>query len=498
MATAINDGTAPTRCGPERAIGQVTQAAALLRAALAGVDALEPVAAVELAPLFADAARVAEAGTLRCARKIGDHGARRFAGERNAASLLSSMSKTTLSKAKAGLEAAEKLRGAPVAERALWSGDLSLDQAAAIAPVAAQVPDAAGALVEAARRSSVKELKEVAARTLRSHRDESTVVENERRLHLRRFCRTWVEDGGAVRLEALFGPKDGARVIAALDHETLALVRQRRRAGREALPEQLRADALASLVGGRKHTGLATVEGSGDLGRAGGPGGGGGPSGPGGGGGSGGPGGGGGPGGPGGPSSAGPQVLVRVDAAALQRGSVVGDEICEIAGVGPVSVRVARELLCEGFLTLLVTDGVDVRTVTSTTRTVPGRVEKALLLRDARCVVPGCGTTERLEIDHWRTDFAWRGPTELANLCRLCPAHHAMKTRTGWRLVGGPGRWRWLRPRTVAELARSHGTSRFAGGTGQIVDRSADGEADVGPHERPSLSRQFNGANGNP
>ena len=437
---------------------RVRDAAQLLRAAVDAVETLDPAAAVTLAPLFADAARVAEAGTLRCAQRAGDAGARRFAGERSAASLLSSVSKTSIGKAKVGLDAAEKLRAAGVAERALWDGQLSLEQAAAIAPVVAQAPDAAGALVESAQQSSVKELKQAAARALRTRRDEAAVVEGERRLHLRRYCRTWVEEGGSVRLDALLAPKDGARVLTALDREAQRLGREHRRVGWDVEPEQLRADALAGLVAGAawptrpdrpapgrpgrapERLGRAP-DGPVSAGRA--------PDGP--------VGGGrardaGGPSGPGGP-----QVLVRVDAAALQRGAVTGDEICEIAGVGPVSVRVARELLCEGFLTLLVTDGVDVRTVTSTTRSVPARVEKALLLRDVSCVVPGCGATERLEIDHWRKDFSWRGPTELANLCRICPAHHAMKTRTGWQLVGGPGRWRWLPPKTPAELARSHG-----------------------------------------
>lgn len=448
-----------------RAAGQIRQAAALLRAAVTAVETLEAPDVVHLAPLFADAARVAEAGTLRCARTAGDHGARRFAGERSAASLLSSVAKTSLSKAKAGLDAAEKLHAAPVAEDALWRGDLSLDQAAAIAPVATQAPDAAGALVKTARESSVKQLKEAAARTLRNRRDEGAVVEGERRLHQRRYCRTWVEDTGAVRLEALFGPKDGARVLGALDGEMQRLGRECHRAGREAVPEHLRADALVGLVAGT--IGAGGADGAGGA--------------------RGGTGGAAGTGGRGGTRTSGaPDVLVRVDAAALQRGSVAGDEICEIAGVGPVSVRVARELLCEGFLTLLVTDGVDVRTVTSTTRSVPARVEKALLLRDTHCVVPGCGAIERLEIDHWRQDFAWRGPTELANLCRLCPAHHAMKTRTGWQVAGGPGRWRWLPPKSVADLARTHGT--FATDV-RAVSRSSGVARAGSPGVRPPGAR---------
>lgn len=456
-----------------RAADKIRHAATLLRMAVAAVETIDPAAAVDLAPLFADCARVAEAATLRCARRAGDHGARRYAGERSAASLLSSVAKTSLGKAKAGLDTAEKLRAAPAVEQALWRGELSFEQAAALAPAAATAPEAAADLLRTASTASVKELKEAVARTLRDRRDEAAVVEAERRIHLRRYCRTWLEDGGAVRLEALLAPKDGARVVAALGRETEQLGRGWRRVGRDVAIDQVRADALAILVagpasGGRTGMGRSSLPGGGSRAgssEAGGSGAG-----------SGGVGadlgssgaGGAGPVGPAaseGVSRSGagggvcvPQVLVRVDAAALRRGSVSTGEICEIAGVGPVSVGVARELLCEGFLTLLVTDGADIRTVTSTTRSVPSRIEKALLLRDASCVVPGCGATERLEIDHWKTDFAWRGPTELANLCRLCPAHHAMKTRTGWQLVGCPGRWRWFPPKSVSELARRHGT----------------------------------------
>jgi hypothetical protein len=34
----------------------------------------------------------------------------------------------------------------------------------------------------------------------------------------------------------------------------------------------------------------------------------------------------------------------------------------------------------------------------------------------------------------------------LSNLCRLCRMHHAMKTQEGYRIEGGPGKWRWIPP----------------------------------------------------
>lgn len=139
-------------------------------------------------------------------------------------------------------------------------------------------------------------------------------------------------------------------------------------------------------------------------------------------------------------------VLLRVDLAALVRGARQGDEVCEIAGVGTVPLSSARELLSDAVVDLVVRKGVAVASVTSLGRTIPRAVRIALMDRDPTCVVPGCGATQHLEIDHWRVDFARGGPTELANLARICVHHHRLRTHRGWRLTGGPGAWRWTGP----------------------------------------------------
>jgi hypothetical protein len=50
-------------------------------------------------------------------------------------------------------------------------------------------------------------------------------------------------------------------------------------------------------------------------------------------------------------------ALLRVDLEALSRGSIQGEELCEIAGVGPVPVDVARGLLGDAVLKLVITRG---------------------------------------------------------------------------------------------------------------------------------------------
>jgi hypothetical protein len=139
-------------------------------------------------------------------------------------------------------------------------------------------------------------------------------------------------------------------------------------------------------------------------------------------------------------------VTLTVEAASLRRGATEGVETCEIPGVGPVPVATAEGLLGEAWLRLVVRDGVDVASVTHLGRYITAHQRSALETRDPCCVVPGCGSTHLLEIDHWDTPVRARGETRLSNLCRLCRHHHRLKTNHKHRLVGGPGRWRWLLP----------------------------------------------------
>jgi hypothetical protein len=157
-------------------------------------------------------------------------------------------------------------------------------------------------------------------------------------------------------------------------------------------------------------------------------------------------------------SSARPHTLVLIDAEALRRGSTKTGELCEIDGIGPVSVDAATELLGEGTVQFIVRSGVDIRTVSRTTRVLAQRIAMALVVRDRSCAVPGCGKRLGLENDHYETDFSKGGPTELANLARLCGPHHAMKTHGGWRLQGNAGAWKWappLHPPSAGRIARA-------------------------------------------
>jgi hypothetical protein len=404
-----------------RAAAQLRQATALVEAAL-GSAVPEEVAvedALAMCRALGTLGKLAAAGCRHYAKRVGEDPAGVLAGARG----------TSRATARRELEAAGAANRAPVVGAALGSGDLSVDQARVLAPAAAAVPGAAGGLVALAKAgASLEDLALEAARTLRAARGEADQVAAELRLDARRCAKVWHAPDGTVRLWARLGPLDGAGVLACLEKETDALFAET--AGKEPRwrRDHLMADALVGLV-----TGSARAKGA--------------------------------------------RVLVHVDAAALRRGEARGAERCEIAGVGPVSVRAVRALLGQGWASLLVEDGADVTTVTSFTRAVPARMKTALLARDGGCVVPGCPATRGLELHHWRTGFFEHGPTSLDNLSTLCRRHHAMVTKAGWRLGGGPGRWVFLPPRRSAKPARDArpGRDGVRGGAGD------QGQAGPGP-----------------
>jgi hypothetical protein len=131
-------------------------------------------------------------------------------------------------------------------------------------------------------------------------------------------------------------------------------------------------------------------------------------------------------------------ALLRVDVQALRRGQVAGDERCEVSGVGPIPVTVARELLGEAILKLVITDGVDVLNVTHLGRGPTAAQRAALLWMSPTCSVQGCYRS-RTENDH-RKPWAQTRHTRLDELDPLCEFHHDLKTRCGYALIPGSGK----------------------------------------------------------
>ena len=396
-------------------LDRLTRITDQLRSSLTGLDpeTLSGADAARLLDAFAEIERLASGGTLLAARRVESSNVWRRTGHRSAAAHVAEVTGTGIGPAISTLETARHLGSLPATDEAVRQGRLSGTQVKEIAGAAILQPDAEQSLVDAAGHQPVNVLKLRCRRVRAAGQDQKAAYDAIRR---GRYLRNWVEDSGAVRFDARLTPDEGARLLAAVTSETDRLMATGRRAGIDEPRKALAADALVGLA----------CDGAGSSARAAG-----GPSGP--------------PSRGGGPRAT---VHVRVDHAALVRGHVDGGELCEIPGIGPIPVEVARRLAVDSVLNVLVTDGVDVTAVAHSGRTIPAALRRALTERDPECVVPGCSTREGLEIDHI-TPFAEGGPASLDNLARLCHWHHYLKTHHGHLLDrgGGPDRaWRWVAP----------------------------------------------------
>jgi hypothetical protein len=285
---------------------------------------------------------------------------------------------------------------------ALHEGELSTAQLALVTSTSAEVPDASGHLLELMDQgASHQELSGAATQMRAASRSRETERARRARVHTNRHVRWRQDEGGGVRGAFFCDEVAWARVAPRLEAEA----KQRWRAGGAKDGESLdayRLDAFVDLLSG---------SGGSETG-----------------------------------GGAAPRTLIIVNAESLRRGSTQGDELCEIDGIGPVSVDAATELLSEGGFQYLVKEGFDIKTMTRSTRVIRNCIDLALMVRDRVCAVPGCAKRLGLERDHFGVDYKDGGPSELANLVRLCPEHHALKTYGGWKLGGGPGNWKWIAP----------------------------------------------------
>jgi hypothetical protein len=202
-------------------------------------------------------------------------------------------------------------------------------------------------------------------------------------------------------------------------------------------------------------------------------------------------------------------ALLRVDAQALRRGHIAGEELCEITGVGPVPVSVAKEALGEAILKLVITTGVDVANVTHLGRGPTAAQRAALLWTNPTCSVQGC-PRYRIEYDHQKP-WAQTKHTRLDELDPLCGFHHDLKTRLHWALIPGTGKRPFVAPddprhpryreppldrsRSGGEAGEPTETRRYSrGGAVSASDRSV---AAAGPSGRSGRSQPRAGNDGN-
>jgi len=399
--------------------------------------------AASLVELFARAERLCGAGKTLAATRAAEAKCHQAKGHRSAATWLADVTGESVHDALGTLAVGDALARQPGVEEAFRQGKLSRPGARAVTEAAAVNPEAEQSLVETATSDTLVRLHAQCQQVKAEGRSRADQATRDEALRRSRFVRTWSDrHDGAFRLEARLTPDAGAALAASLAAATDRVAAGARKASMVERREALAADALVDLVcgttGGNEEpedgnrggdtgdTGDTGTSGAGECppdrdeqadGEQ--------------------------------PSSRTPPratVSVRVDLDALRNGIVGRGQCCEIPGVGPISVEVARSIMGEALTKVVITNGVDVTTVCSLGRSIPQALLDALIERDPRCVVPGCDETAHLEIDHL-LPYAEGGPTRLSNLARLCHFHHGLKTHKGFTLAGSPGHWSWVPPK---------------------------------------------------
>ena len=297
---------------------------------------------------------------------------------------------TTIGEAKDTIETGKKVKKQPKVKRALRKGKLSRKQASAVADAAAADPAATDSLLSTAERESLKVLRDQAERVKAAARAESAEAEHER-LHRQRSLYTRKDRDGAAVLTARGTPAAMAEIKSHLEPFIRAAFERARLEDRREPAEAYAFDGLVAMA-------QASAGGSGD-----------------------------------GEVKTPAKVFVRVDYAAFCRGMVEGDELCEIDGVGPVPVSVAREFAEDAFVVGLLTKGIEVSKLNHFGR-APNAVQQSLIEWKAKwCQVLGC-TRTKIERDHG-AGWANTHETRADDLWGFCDPHHDLKTYKGYRIV---------------------------------------------------------------
>jgi hypothetical protein len=346
------------------------------------------------------------------AARVADTEIWRRDGDRSAAHQLARTTGTSIGAARDAIESARRLQDLPATEAAARRGELSAQQVAVIADAATASPDAEARLLEQSRTASLGELRDEAARTKANACD---LEARRRRIHERRFLRAWSDPEGARMLQMRDNPEVVAGIMAALEPIRDELFDAARKEGRREPQEAYAADALAELA--RR----ADDAPSGKLARR-------------------------------------AKILARVDLAALLRGYPAGDDVCELAGYGPVAPSAIRDLLDaeDPFLAAVVTKGKEVVGVAHLGRRPNAHQQSALEWLYPTCAAEGCSNVAFLENDH-REDWAQTHMTIFEFLDRLCGHHHDLKTVENWSLVEGRGKRAFVPPGDPRHPRNAHG-----------------------------------------
>ena len=367
--------------------------------------------ATELVGLYGELKKLAESGLTLAAGRVeaADKAALAGTAFKDTKDLLSSAAGISRTAAEGLLDLAERLGKHASTKDAFTDGLLSAAEATEVAKAADRNAEAEASLLDEAKKHDFTNLRNKAGAVV----DPDPDADARRAAYARakRNIRTWCDPEGLGHLHAQGTPD----VIAALWARAQAAGDARFRATVGG-PERIDArhnlfDAFAEMVlgagvGERGAGGAGGAEGAGGAGAT----------------------------GSSGRQGASPKagsarpkvdLMILVDWQALKRGAVRPGERCDIPGIGPVAVEVARSYLGEAALKFILSDGVSVATVAHMGRRRGAHLRSALASM-FNCRVD-CGRGLGLEWDHVEPS-AKGGVTSFENLRPRCKACHRAKT----------------------------------------------------------------------
>jgi hypothetical protein len=335
------------------------------------------------------------------------------------------------------LQVARQLGRLPQLAKAFAAGEITLEHAAAVAQLVAQVgvqavADYESILLDLARQVPPGKLRIACGHLRQLLPAQAGDDETARQWRSRHLTAARTVDG-AVHLQGLLDAANGEVVLAALGAAMPAPDE-----GEQRSAAQRRADALVDVCAGWLAAGQA-------------------------------------------PTSGGirPQVQVTVSLAALQteppqpaqparslsggspalspRGGSLGEllgDVPVLASGQPVSAEQARRLACDAGVVPVVLGGdSEPLDIGQASRVVPVGMRRALQARDGGCRFPGCDRPAPWCDAHHLIHWADGGPTSLDNLILTCRHHHTL-LHQGWQPHGHPaGTIRLRRPdRTTLDI----------------------------------------------
>ena len=148
-------------------------------------------------------------------------------------------------KARTQLETGKNLRKAPGTQESFLNGEISAEQADTIADAVEANPAAEDDLLNQAKRDSLKNLKDEAARRKAEVED---IEERERRLHRKRYVRQWTDKEGAWNLRARGPIPTGSEFMAVLEGLIDQQFKKARKSGVRGTRDNYAYDALMDLA----------------------------------------------------------------------------------------------------------------------------------------------------------------------------------------------------------------------------------------------------------